>query len=232
MPSARSPDPQAVLAYLSRYTHRVAISNSRLVAMDERGVTLPLEGLPRQGQDALQDDDAQRRRVHAPLPAARSARRLPPHPPLRAARQCRPQGNLARARELLHVVPEAAEPQPPDEPTATVQPIFVCRTVVRRCSSSRPSHAGNRFVPHRHSEPQHDQYACCSHGASALHRTSGDSATALPCAARACLSAFGAMHQQESAIAAPPLTHPSRHPSVPDVARLPPTARLPTIKSP
>ena len=31
--------PQAVLAYLSRYTHRVAISNSRLLAIDERGVT-------------------------------------------------------------------------------------------------------------------------------------------------------------------------------------------------
>ena len=31
--------PEAVLAYLSRYTHRVAISNRRLVAMDERGVT-------------------------------------------------------------------------------------------------------------------------------------------------------------------------------------------------
>jgi hypothetical protein len=31
--------PQAVLAYLARYTHRVAISNSRLLAMDERGVT-------------------------------------------------------------------------------------------------------------------------------------------------------------------------------------------------
>lgn len=31
--------PQAVLAYLSRYTHRVAISNSRLVVMDERGIT-------------------------------------------------------------------------------------------------------------------------------------------------------------------------------------------------
>jgi hypothetical protein len=26
-------------AYLSRYTHRVAISNSRLVALDDRGVT-------------------------------------------------------------------------------------------------------------------------------------------------------------------------------------------------
>ena len=31
--------PQAVLAYLSRGTHRVAISNSRLLALDERGVT-------------------------------------------------------------------------------------------------------------------------------------------------------------------------------------------------
>jgi hypothetical protein len=31
--------PQAVLAYLSRYTHRVAISNHRLVSCDERGVT-------------------------------------------------------------------------------------------------------------------------------------------------------------------------------------------------
>jgi Putative transposase/Transposase zinc-binding domain len=31
--------PQAVLAYLSRYTHRVAIANSRLVAYDRDGVT-------------------------------------------------------------------------------------------------------------------------------------------------------------------------------------------------
>jgi Putative transposase len=31
--------PEAVLAYLSRYTHRVAISNSRLIALDEKGVT-------------------------------------------------------------------------------------------------------------------------------------------------------------------------------------------------
>ncbi len=31
--------PEAVLAYLSRYTHRVAISNSRLVSLDDRGVT-------------------------------------------------------------------------------------------------------------------------------------------------------------------------------------------------
>jgi Putative transposase len=31
--------PEAVLAYLSRYTHRVAISNQRLIAFDETGVT-------------------------------------------------------------------------------------------------------------------------------------------------------------------------------------------------
>jgi hypothetical protein len=31
--------PAAVLAYLSRYTHRVAISNSRLLSLDERGVS-------------------------------------------------------------------------------------------------------------------------------------------------------------------------------------------------
>jgi len=34
--------PEAVLAYLSRYTHRVAISNSRLIAFDETGVTFRL----------------------------------------------------------------------------------------------------------------------------------------------------------------------------------------------
>jgi hypothetical protein len=31
--------PQAVFAYLSRYTHRVAISNSRLIRLDDNGVT-------------------------------------------------------------------------------------------------------------------------------------------------------------------------------------------------
>jgi hypothetical protein len=31
--------PEAVLAYLARYTHRVAISNSRLITLDDKGVT-------------------------------------------------------------------------------------------------------------------------------------------------------------------------------------------------
>jgi hypothetical protein len=35
--------PRAVLAYLSRYTHRVAISNRRLIALDERRVTFKVK---------------------------------------------------------------------------------------------------------------------------------------------------------------------------------------------
>jgi Putative transposase len=31
--------PKEVLRYLARYTHRVAISNRRLIACDEKGVT-------------------------------------------------------------------------------------------------------------------------------------------------------------------------------------------------
>ena len=32
--------PEAVLAYLSRYTHRVAIANSRLLKFDDQGVAV------------------------------------------------------------------------------------------------------------------------------------------------------------------------------------------------
>jgi len=39
-----------VLAYLARYTHRVAISNSRLVALDVRGVTFRYKDYRRNGQ--------------------------------------------------------------------------------------------------------------------------------------------------------------------------------------
>ncbi len=43
-------EPEAVLAYLARYTHRVAISNSRLVALDARGVTFRYKEYRRNGQ--------------------------------------------------------------------------------------------------------------------------------------------------------------------------------------
>jgi hypothetical protein len=43
--------PEAVLAYLARYTHRVAISNSRLVGIDERGVTFKYKDYRIKGPD-------------------------------------------------------------------------------------------------------------------------------------------------------------------------------------
>ncbi len=43
--------PKAVLAYLSRYTHRVAISNSRLIAHDGRGVTFRYKDYRADGRD-------------------------------------------------------------------------------------------------------------------------------------------------------------------------------------
>ena len=66
--------PKAVLAYLARYTHRVAIANSRLIARDQQGVTFRYK-------------DYRHQRVHPPLPDPRAAQGLPPHPPLRPARQ-------------------------------------------------------------------------------------------------------------------------------------------------
>jgi hypothetical protein len=42
--------PESVLAYLARYTHRVAISNSRLVCMDDKGVTFRWKDYRADGQ--------------------------------------------------------------------------------------------------------------------------------------------------------------------------------------
>jgi Putative transposase len=43
--------PQAVLAYLSRYTHRVAISNRRLISADETGVNFTSKDYRHEGPD-------------------------------------------------------------------------------------------------------------------------------------------------------------------------------------
>ena len=43
--------PEAVLAYLSRYTHRVAISNSRLITLDDRGVSFTWKDYRTKGRD-------------------------------------------------------------------------------------------------------------------------------------------------------------------------------------
>ena len=45
--------PKAALAYLSRYTHRVAISNSRLIGLDQAGVTFKWKDYRIKGRDRL-----------------------------------------------------------------------------------------------------------------------------------------------------------------------------------
>ena len=104
--------PEQVLDYLGRYTHRVAIANSRLVALTDGQVAFRWKDYRHHGKAKV--DDARRRRVHPPLPAARPAGRLPPHPPLRLPRQ-RPPRRQARA---LPAVARRPQPPPPIPPAA------------------------------------------------------------------------------------------------------------------
>jgi hypothetical protein len=114
--------PEAVLAYLARYTHRVAISNRRLIAHDGNGVTFRYkdyrrEGTARQQIMTLATDEFIRRFLLHTLP--RGFHRIRHYGLLAssARKEC-----LARARELLAVAPkpeptikaEHIEPASPD----------------------------------------------------------------------------------------------------------------------
>jgi hypothetical protein len=118
--------PAAVLAYLSRYTHRVAIANSRLLAMDERGITFRwkdyrAKGSTRHKTMTLEADEFMRRFLLHVLPGGFHRIR---HYGLLANAGRRE--HLAQARQLLHVVPDAARLQPPQVTVGIVQPTFVC----------------------------------------------------------------------------------------------------------
>jgi hypothetical protein len=108
--------PQAVLAYLSRYTHRVAISNSRLVAFDQHGVTFRwkdyrVESPDRSKLMTLTTDEFIRRFLIHVLP--RGFHRIR-HYGLLAKATCA--DNIARARELLAVPTPQAEPTDGTDP--------------------------------------------------------------------------------------------------------------------
>ena len=103
--------PEAVLAYLSRYTHRVAISNSRLIALDRNGVTFKwkdyrAEGRERQKIMTLASDEFIRRFLIHVLP--RGFHRIRHYGLFASAGRAE---NIARARKLLHV------PKPQSNPT-------------------------------------------------------------------------------------------------------------------
>ena len=115
--------PEAVLAYLSRYTHRVAISNSRLLRFDDAGVTFRYKdyrksGAGRQQVMTLGADEFIRRFLLHALP--RGFHRIRHYGLLASARR---KDHLDRARRLLNVAPAPAD-EPPDEPD--VRPTCPC----------------------------------------------------------------------------------------------------------
>jgi putative transposase/transposase-like zinc-binding protein len=102
--------PEAVLAYLSRYTHRVAIANSRLVAFNESGVTFKWKD--------YRAKEHQRGKVMT-LTVDEFIRRFLIHVLPSGFHRIRHYGlfanggradNIARTRQLLHV------PEPPRQP--------------------------------------------------------------------------------------------------------------------
>ncbi|TAT98762.1 IS91 family transposase [Rhizobium ruizarguesonis] len=95
--------PEAVLAYLSRYTHRVAISNSRLISFDQSGVTFRYKDYRRDGADrqqimTLTTDEFIRRFLLHVLP--RGFHRIRHYGLLAGGSRT---SSIARARELLNV---------------------------------------------------------------------------------------------------------------------------------
>jgi Zn finger protein HypA/HybF involved in hydrogenase expression len=118
--------PAAVLAYLSRYTHRVAISNQRLLALDARGVTFRWKDYRASGKTryktmTLDAGEFMRRFLLHVLPSGFHRIR---HYGLLANAGRRE--HLAHARKLLHVVPATAEPQSPNASVAAAAPTFIC----------------------------------------------------------------------------------------------------------
>jgi hypothetical protein len=123
--------PQAVLAYLSRYTHRVAIANSRLIACDGAGVTFKwkdyrLDGRERYKTMTLATGEFIRRFLIHVLPDGFHRIR---HYGLFAGGSR--SDNIARARKLLAMPPRPRQADDDaasadDEPKTLPQPCPCC----------------------------------------------------------------------------------------------------------
>jgi hypothetical protein len=123
--------PEAVLAYLSRYTHRVAISNHRLVEADQSRVTFKYKDYRIDGPGRYKT---------MTLPSHEFIRRFLMHVLPKSFHRIRHYGlfangnraaNLAHARELLHVAPPATASETvatadPSEPRAEPRPCPCC----------------------------------------------------------------------------------------------------------
>jgi len=123
--------PEAVLAYLSRYTHRVAIANSRLVALDNTGVTFKWKDYRAKGRERAKvmtlaiPEFIRRFLIHVLPGGFHRIRRYGLF-----ANGGRAQ-NIARARQLLNVPEIQNEANPADgaddsEPQALSHPCPCC----------------------------------------------------------------------------------------------------------
>jgi hypothetical protein len=130
--------PHSIYEYLSRYTHRVAISNQRLVAFDERGVTFRwkdyrVKGRTRYKTMTLETGEFMRRFLLHVLPSGFHRIRhygLLANPVRRA--------RLAKVRDLLHVAPEVSPP--PDDTVLQTRPTGGrLRVSLRQALRSPPS---------------------------------------------------------------------------------------------
>jgi len=115
--------PQAVLKYLSRYTHRVAIANRRLQSVDETHVSFTYKDYRRKGNNMhrtmqLTCDEFMRRFLLHVLPTGFHRIR---HYGLLASK-----AKLNMARQALHVAPPPEIKNPANESKADSAP-FVCR---------------------------------------------------------------------------------------------------------
>jgi hypothetical protein len=118
--------PRAVLAYLSRYTHRVAISNRRLVTADDGGVSFRwkdyrIEGPGRWKTMTLTPYEFIRRFLMHVLPCG--FHRIRHYGLLASGTRA---ANIARARELLAVPASSEPPDPPEAPAADQPRILPC----------------------------------------------------------------------------------------------------------
>ena len=122
--------PEAVLAYLSRYTHRIAISNRRLVSANANAVTFNykdyrVEGDGRFKTMTLATGEFIRRFLSHVLP--KGFHRIRHYGMLANGNRA---DNVAKARELLGVPTRPPDPEPepaaPDQPSVLPRPCPCC----------------------------------------------------------------------------------------------------------
>jgi hypothetical protein len=149
--------PKAVLAYLSRYTHRVAISNSRLIGADEKGVTFRfkdyrIDGPGRYKTMTLAPGEFIRRFMLHVLP--RRFHRIRHYGLL--ARGAAKKPTLARVREAIAVAtsqPVTPKQQDTNNPAvSTEKPIHPCPCCGGRMVIIETFEAGSIPPHHRRAE--------------------------------------------------------------------------------